>query len=371
VTTSYPASSDTFQCDACGAVIGADVTVWRCRCGGTLSWRPPPFDRERVEVGNRSIWRYRSLLPLDGSAPVTLGEGGTPLIETALAGRAVQVKLEFVMPSGSYKDRGSALLATALAAAGVRHAVEDSSGNAGASLAGYLARIGIPLKLYVPRGTAPAKLRQARAFGAEVDDSAPTRAVATELAHAACATPGNVYASHVYSPYFLAGVTTLAYELWEDLGGAVPDHVVVPAGHGLLVLGLFQGFDALRRGGFAMRLPRIHAAQAEASGPLARSFASGSLRPTALDPGATAAAGVRVGDPPRGEAVLVAVRASGGRVVAVNEDEIQAAERATARAGWYVEPTGAVAVAALERLADVLAPGDVTVVPLTGSGLKA
>ncbi len=347
-----------------------DVSAVRCRCGGSLTWLPPPFHPQDVDVASRTIWRYRRWLPASAGRPVTLGEGGTPLVPTRLHGVRVQAKLELCAPSGSYKDRGSAVLAAALAAAGAKLAVEDSSGNAGASLAAYLAHIGCDFRLFVPQGTPPTKLRQARVFGAEIDATAGSREAAADLAAAAATAPGAVYASHVFSPYFLAGVMTLAFELWADRDGCGPDDVVVPAGNGLLVLGLWRGFQSLAAAGMIARPPRLHAVQAAACAPLAAAWQAGQGEPQAVVPGVTAADGVRVARPARGAAVLAAILDCGGSIQAVDEPDIARAQAEVARAGWWVEPTGAVAVAALPALRDRLEPGSATVVLLTGSGLK-
>jgi threonine synthase len=254
-----------------------------------------------------------------------------------------------------------------VAGAGAGCAVEDSSGNAGASLAAYLAAADVPLELFVPRDAPEAKLRQARAHGARVDDGAATRQEAAERALAAAARPGALYASHAYSPYFLAGAATLAFEIWSQLGGRAPDDIVLPAGHGLLLLGLAQGFDALRRGGHGERLPRLHGAQAAACAPLAAAWSGG----PAAACGPTQAGGAAVAVPVREQEVLAAVRTSGGSLLAIPEEELAPAQSAAARSGWYIEPTSALAVAALERLRQAGNLGDGVVVVLTGSGLKA
>lgn len=364
-----PATAGDFVCTACRAEVPASAWTWRCGCGAALQWRAPRFEAAKVDPREPAMWRYRAFLPPLREA-FSLGEGSTPLVAATLAGQPCLAKLEFCQPSGSYKDRGSAVLAAAVAEARPARAVEDSSGNAGASLAGYLARAGLPLQLFVPRSTPAGKLRQAGAFGALVDSSAPSRGAATELAQAAAAQPGTLYASHVWSPYFLAGLATLAYELWADCPEP-PASIVVPAGNGLLVLGLYQGFESLRQAGLVDALPRLHAVQAAACAPLAAAWASGSAEPLPVSDGDTAAGGVRVARPARGAQVLAAVRASRGSVLAVAEEELAPAVQAVARAGWFVEPTAALAVAALAQLPPERAEDGPRVVVLTGSGLKA
>jgi threonine synthase len=332
----------------------------------------PALSLADLDRAARSVWRYRAWLPLDPSVrPLTLGEGGTPLVRTELAGRQVWLKVDYMQPTGSFKDRGSAVLAAALLAGGVRHAVEDSSGNAGASLAAYLAHAAIRLRLFVPSTTPAVRVVQAVAAGATVDGQAATRAQAAERAQAAVArSRGTVYASHVYSPYFLAGQATMAFEIFEDLGGRAPDNVVVPLGNGVLLLGLYHGFRQLRQAGLADRTPRLFGVQAAACAPIQRAFLRGRERVEPVCPRHSAAVGIAVADPPRGSQVLMAVRETGGAVLGVTEREMRRARASLARRGWFVEVSSAAGAAALARIDNTHDPAAVTVLPLTGSGLK-
>ena len=157
----------------------------------------------------------------------------------------VRLKLDFLMPTLSFKDRGAVLLATLARRLGVERAVVDSSGNAGTAAAAYLARAGVPCEVFVPEATSPGKLAQMRAHGATVRVVSGTRADTAAAAMSAADTPGTFYASHVYHPYFLHGVKTYAYEIWEQSGRVLPDTVVVPVGNGTLVLGCYLAFREL------------------------------------------------------------------------------------------------------------------------------
>jgi threonine synthase len=306
------------------------------------------------------IWRYREALPVSGS-PVTLGEGMTPLVPARDGG--LLFKVESANPTGSFKDRGAAVLLTALAAAGVREAVEDSSGNAGAAIAAYSARAGLAASIYVPEATSVAKVAQIEAYGARVFRVAGTR---DDVARAAQSAPGT-YASHCWSPAFFHGTKTLAYELWEQLGGRAPDWVVAPVGHGTLLLGLALGFRELCEAGAIARGPRLVAVQAAACAPLA-----GAALGLPEGAGQTLAEGIRIWRPVRAPEIRAAVEECDGRWMVVPEPEIRAAWRRLGREGLFVEPTAAVAPAAAWRLlADGgLAPDATVVVPLTGHGLK-
>lgn len=364
---------EVFRCPLCGWATDPAPGVPTCpTCRVPLRWEKPVSAFERAGT-ERGVWRYRALLP--AVEPVTLGEGGTPLLR-AENPWALELwwKLEFLNPTGSFKDRGAAVLVAALRAFGAGILVDDSSGNAGAALAAYCARAGLRAQLFVPAYASGPKLRQIEAYGAELVRVPGPRPAAAQAAQRACQTdPACVYASHNASPYFLAGLMTLAFELAEDLGGRAPDHVVVPLGGGGLFLGLVYGFELLVRLGRWARAPRVHLAQAEACAPIVRALEQGLLGPAPVVAGDTVAEGVRIPAPERGQEILAAARRAGSVGVAVSDEEILAAREALARQGLYVEPTAAVAPAALAKLvaAGVIRPGESVVVPLTGSGLKS
>jgi threonine synthase len=245
----------------------------------------------------------------------------------------------------------------------VTSAIADSSGNAGASLAAYCARAGVALELFVPAETSPAKLAQAHAYGATVIQIPGGRTAAAAAARKHAAASARFHLRHSSSDAFLSGTSTVAFELWEQLGGAAPPAVVVPVGAGTLLLGLAQGFTTLQAAGRIERLPRLYGVQAERFAPLARAFhgdPAGELQ-------ATIAEGICVADPPRSVQILDAVRRSGGDLLTVSEEAIEAAREELARGGLFVEPTSAVAHAALPS---VPTPRDGIVVVVTGSGLK-
>jgi threonine synthase len=305
---------------------------------------------------------------------VSLGEGFTPLVR-APGAPGVWLKLDFLMPTLSFKDRGAVLVAELARRLGVPAAVADSSGNAGTALAAYLARAGIRCEVFVPAATSPAKLDQMRAHGAEVRLVPGGRANAARAAQEV-ADGGVFYASHVYQPYFLHGTKTYGYEVWEQLGGRVPDAVVVPVGNGTLLLGCHLAFEELRTQGRTDRTPRIIGVQAAACAPLAAAMAVGHADPVPVTAGSTKAEGIAIADPARGAQVLAAVRASGGDIVTVTDSEVADARADLAAAGLFVEPTSAVCWAVARRASSGRAvpgwpDGGEVVVPLCGAGLKS
>jgi threonine synthase len=244
--------------------------------------------------------------------------------------------------------------------------VEDSSGNAGASLAAYAARAGIKARIFTPESTSGPKKRQIEAYGAEL---VPIRGTRSDVAKAVreAVDGGVAYASHAYIPFNLPGYATAAYEIFEQTG-KMPGAVVVPAGQGGLLLGLARGFEALRKVHKLDRIPMMIGVQARMCAPLWVFCMNIDEQRGLVAEGDTLAEGVRVRDPLRREAVRAAVLASQGFMCTVDEKDILPARNALAQLGFYVEPTSAIAGAALLQVMDKLP--DQIVVILTGSGLK-
>jgi len=360
----------TFYCPHCGRTYPVHTRLWRCKCGEALSLRGrPPFRVEAIDPGERSLWRYREMLPVREEHIVSLGEGFTPLVEARLHDLPFLAKLEFLAPTGSFKDRGTAVMVSFLKELGIKRVVDDSSGNAGASLAAYAARAGMRASIYVPAHASPIKRAQIAAYGAELIPVLGPRARATEAAQAAVS-EDVYYASHAHNPLILEGTKTLAYELWEQLDGESPDALVLPVGQGTLLLGAYLGFSDLIRAGLLERMPRLFAVQATGCAPLYRAYKEGKEEAVPVERDETVAEGIRITRPVRARLVLRAVRESGGAVLAVNDEEIKHAQSLLAQQGLYVEPTSAVPVAALPQLREKLGTSGLLVIPLTGSGLK-
>ena len=356
-----------FACVRCGKERPGREAAWRCDCGGTLrvvGHELPP------DTSGRGIWRWLRGLPVDEGAIVSLGEGETPLIRRRVGGGEAWLKMDHLQPTGSYKDRGMAALVSWLRTVGVSRVTEDSSGNAGSSMAAYCAAGGVSCDVYVPAYTSEGKCVQIRAYGAGLVRVPGTREDGTRAAMEAAGAPGAFYASHNWSPVFLEGVGTWALETLEALPSTTD--LVVPVGQGSIALGASVAIEKLRRAGRLATGPRIFAVQPEVCAPLARAFEAGLDGPVAIEKGETAAEGIASAEPVRGAEVLRAVRASGGGFVTVDEEEIWAAHGELCRAGIYVEPTSATVVAGWRKLREAgrVAP-DGTVLYLSGIGLKA
>ena len=331
----------------------------------------PGLTRAQIDAATHSLWRYRAAFPFAPEQPITLGEGCTPLLPRTLHNAPVHLKCEWLMPTGSFKDRGASVMLSLLRAQGVKAVLEDSSGNGGAAVAAYAAAGGLAATIMAPASTSPAKTVQARAFGATLELIPGTR---QDTADAAMRRSDTIfYASHNWHAFFLHGTKTLAYELWEDIGFRAPDNVITPCGAGSNVLGLQIGFSELLRAGEIDRLPRIFAAQPENCAPIAAAFLAGGTVPEGLAIRPTIAEGTAIAQPIRLPEVLGALRETQGGAVMLAEDEIAQATLDLARIGIYVEPTAAQPAAALAKLlaAGTITPAQTTVLVLTGSGLKA
>jgi threonine synthase len=298
--------------------------------------------------------------------PVCLGEGRTPLIEDRLDDSVVFFKLEFLNPTGSFKDRGYSPLLSLMRARGITEAVEDSSGNAGASFAAYSACAGIAASVYIPDTASGPKREQIEAHGAKVVQIRGPRSNAGDAVIRAV-TEKVVYASHAYLPFVISGYATIAYELFEQLEDS-PGTVICPVGQGGLLLGLYRGFKALKNAKLIKKIPQMVGVQASGCAPL-RDFAIFG-NPDLLESsvGNTIAEGIRVKRPVRVKTILTALEDSQGFIVVVDEEDILPARDELAKRGFYVEPTSAVVWPALLKSKKSL--NHPIVIVLTGSGLK-
>ncbi len=358
------------QCTSCSQDYPEDGFYFRCsQCGGVYDIQYPlQFNADNNSIDQSGIWRYRHTFGLPEQAPlVTLGEGNTPLIWIDVAGREVGLKCEFLNPTGSFKDRGSALIASFLVSRGVKSLVEDSSGNAGASIAAYAARAGLKARIFIPDSASGPKRRQIEAYGAELVHIMGPRSNTSKAVQRA-GDQGAVYASHAYLPFNLPGYATLAYELYEQVGEA-PGAVVLPVGQGGLLLGLGRGFDALYKAGLISHIPTLVGIQARVCAPLwaLREYGPAGLQWVAENQ--TLAEGIRVLHPLRGDAVLDMINRYKGILLAVDEEQIESGWRQLSRRGFYVEQTSAVVWSGMEEIDDQVS--DPIILVLTGSGLKS
>ena len=382
------AESRRLECTNCGTRCALTDPALLCtECGGLLEvihdlqeGAPEVSEGPEKRGLADSLWRYLDLLPVtDEDAVVSLGEGCTPLVDAQRYGKSIglkrlRLKLEFLNPTGSFKDRGTTVNISRMKELGVQSVLDDSSGNAGSSLAAYSAAAGIACRLYVPQGASKEKLTQAELYGAEIVRVEGSRSAVARRAEDAWKRGEAYYASHALSPYFIEGTKTIAYEIAEELGGEnPPDDLVFPVGGGSLLLGAWKGFSELVQLGRLEEVPRLHCVQSESCDPVVRAFKAGRQEIVPVSEGETVAAGIKISNPVRGRQILDAVRKSGGSAESVSDAEILEQQRMVARmAGAFAEPTSCAALAGLVRLRrnGVIGEDESVVVPLTGSGLK-
>ncbi len=354
------ARSERFElvCADSGAV--ADVPSVRnvySDCGGVYDIRY--FDTSDAVQG----------LPLASShITVDLGQGNTPLVKLDRLAEefgieALWAKLEFCSPTGSFKDRGSAVLVSAAAEEGIEEFVEDSSGNAGASMSAYAARAGMQAHIFAPSSAAQGKLDQIRIFGAELHLIDGPRQAATDAAMEFAEQEGIPYLSHALSPWFAEGVKSIVGEIEQDLEES-PTDIVAPAGNGALLIGCFAGYPIGDS-------PRIHCVQSTGVQPLIRAIEGEVWDVREAHP--TAASGIAVSNPPRASQAARAVNDSSGSAVAVSDFAMGFWQKWLAsEVGIFCEVTSAAAFAGLEEMVnqELISEDARVVVPVTGSGLK-
>ncbi|NMC47612.1 MAG: pyridoxal-phosphate dependent enzyme [Chloroflexi bacterium] len=361
-------------CERCGKSENFVFSNWHCECGGAwLLQAILPVSGDSIDTHENSIWRYRGFFPVELRHPQdSLGAGFTPLLPCSIYDHKVLLKLDYLMPTGSFKDRGVELMMNALALAGVRQVVEDSSGNAGASVAAYAARLGMHASIFAPAHASPAKLAQIEVYGAQVHTIPGARQNASRAVMDAVQN-GMVYASHANNPVYLLGQQTAAWEIWEQMAFHVPDWVVVPVGQGGNLLGYYEGFRALLRSGMIERLPGIIAVQPQRLAPICDAYQQGwrEWMPVSAPQVGSVAEGLAITQPVRWKHIVDALDQSHGFCVRVPEEQILPAQYQLAKQGFYIEPTSAVVIAALPQIFNIVENNPRVVVSLTGSGLKS
>ena len=403
----------TFRCVVCGAEHPRGTVEYVCPCGDAFCVLDTLYDYPRLRADwdrdslrtnlDGSMWRYAPLLPIateslpgrprtkdvgprgEGGPPSVLSPqssvlstvGGTPLyaaprVAQALGVREVWIKDDGRNPTGSLKDRASAVTVLKALERGAQTITTASSGNAAAALAGMAASVGLRAVIFVPETAPAAKVAQLLMFGAEVYLVQGTYDQAFDLCLEASREYGWYCRNTGYNPYTVEGKKTVSLEICEGLGWDAPDRVLVSVGDGNIIAGVWKGLRDLAALGWIQRLPRITGVQAAGSDGLATAWERGTetVEPIVAQ---TVADSICVGIPRDPIRALRAVRETGGEYVRVSDESILAAmPRLAQTAGVFAEPAGATAFAGLLELAEQgkLDPDERIVVVVTGNGLK-
>jgi threonine synthase len=390
-------SSFLFQCIDCGKHHVPDEVEYLCpecaasrkameplpgllRCVFDLEAAAKFFTREKLEASKaHGFARYAPLLPLRSiEALPPLVTGRTPLraaerLRAELALTRLWLKDDTVQPTGSFKDRASALAVAAARERGRGVVATASTGNAATALAGQAASVGMDCVIFVPEKAPPAKLAQIGIYGATLVPVAGTYDEAFELSIEACDAFGWYNRNTAYNPFTVEGKKTAALEIWEQLGYATPDWVIVPTGDGVIAAGIEKGFADLLALRLIDRMPRIALVQAEGCQPIVRAFKAKAEVVQPEGKPRSIADSISVGVPRAGRWVMKALAATNGVAVAVSDEEILSSIALIGRtSGVFAEPAAAASIAGLTRLVSLgtIASDETVVALITGSGLK-
>lgn len=375
---------DYLSCTACG--LRHEWSTLQNLCSSCQKPLFPNYDlvaigraltRDSFATREKSLWRYRELLPLPaGEEPVSLGEGGTPLLRNAKFGDGLDllIKDESLNPTQSFKARGMAVAVSMAKYLGATKLAVPSAGNAGGALAAYAARAGLEAHIFMPRDTPRANIIECRELGANVVliDGLITDCGA-EVARRKTA-EGWFDMSTLKEPYRVEGKKTLGYELAEQLDWVLPDVILYPTGGGTGLIGMWKAFAEMETlGWIGSARPRMFSVQASGCAPIVRAFERGEGTAAEFPNAHTCAAGLRVPKAVADFLMLKILRESNGGAIAVDDDEMLGATREIGSAeGLFVAPEGAACFVAMRKLlaAGKIKPQERIVIFNTGSGIK-
>lgn len=357
----YPITPDRLLCDDCSARQTPDQPLM-----GVLEVKiegPAPAD-----------WEPLDLLPVERKWFPSIPVGNTPLwaperLRKETGFDKLFLKDDAANPTGSLKDRASYLVAAYARSQGIDRIVVASTGNAGSSMSGVGAAAGIKIKLFLPAAAPPAKMVQSLQYGADLVRVDGTYDLAFDECMAYLAEHGGLSRNTGHNPLTIEGKKTVSLEIFRQLGGKVPDYLFVPTGDGVIISGVFKGFEDLITLGYADRMPTVVCVQAEGSSSISRAFDAGSFGEPVSSK--TVADSISVDVPKGGLFALGRLQRHKGRTVVVKDTDILDAQRELAAgSGLFAEPAAAAAWAGFLAMRDQIDPKATAVVLITGNGLK-
>jgi len=371
------------ECSACGKKYDAEVEQHLCACGKPLLARydlrqaASTLTLEALKDRPRTLWRYAEVLPND--APVSLGEGMTPLVHAKRLGAVMGLdnlyaKDEGLNPTGSFKARGMTAAVSRAKKLGVRALAAPTAGNAGGALAAYAAAAGIPAVIVMPADTPSANVMECQAFGARVVKLNGLISDCGKYVAEHKDREGWYDVSTLKEPYRVEGKKTMGYELWEQFGGKLPDVIFYPTGGGVGLIGMCKAFDEMQAMGWiGSERPRMVAVQAEGCAPIVRAWEAHQSSAQFFPNAATIASGLRVPGPLGDQLILSMLRQTSGTAIAVTDDEmLQGGRELASLEGILAAPEGAATVVAARKLAAAgwIKPHETVVLFNTGTGYK-
>jgi threonine synthase len=375
----------TLRCHLCQATFPASA-LWVCdQCLGPLE---VTYDydtiarlvsRDAIEAGPKSLWRYRALLPIEGEPRTGLHSGFTPLVRAGrlaarLGVRELYVKDDSINhPSCSYKDRVVSIAATRAVELGFSVLACASTGNLAGSVAAHAARLGLACSVFIPDDLEAGKVAGASVYRPRIIAVRGNYDDVNRLCTQVADKYGWGFVNINLRAYYAEGAKTYGFEIAEQLGWRLPQHVVSPVAGGTLLPRILKGFEELRRVGLVEGdLPAIHAAQAAGCAPVVSALEAGLEYPEPVKP-RTIAKSIAIGNPADGFQVLRSVRSTGGSGAMVTDEEvIEGIQLLAETEGIFTEPAGGVTIAAARKLVErgAIPRDESVVVCITGNGYK-
>jgi len=371
------------ECSACGKKYDAALEQHLCSCGKPLLAKydlklaAATLTLENLKSRANSLWRYAEVLP-DGP-PVTLGEGQTALVPARRLGAALGVpnllvKDEGLNPTGSFKARGMTAAVTRAKQLGAKALATPTAGNAGGALAAYAAAAGLPAVIVMPADTPSANVMECQAFGAKVVKLNGLISDCGKYVAERKEREGWYDVSTLKEPYRIEGKKTMGYELWEQLGGKLPDVIFYPTGGGVGLIGMCKAFDEMEEMGWiGTERPRMVAVQAEGCAPIVKAWEAHRESSEFFQNASTVASGLRVPGPLGDFLILRMLRQTRGTALTVTDEEmLRAGKELASLEGIFAAPEGAATVSAARKLAASgwIKPHESVVLFNTGTGYK-
>lgn len=361
-----------YRCLKCGFTLDEDPRIWKCpKCGYILDlvyeYGDTLPEYKELFRCSRGIWCFSNQIPRYSST-YSLGEGLTRTRVIRIDNLDIVAKLELYNPTGSFKDRGTAVaisMVKNLVSGNSIKVVEDSSGNAGLSTSCYATYTGLTPVIVVPRTAPRGKINAIELCGGNII-VAHNRDHASEVARELADREGYIYLPHTWLPHFVEGMKTIAYELYLEHGEELT-HIFIPSSSGSALIGVYRGYLDLYRWGYIASVPKIIAVQNTYAYPLYRLAKN---REPEIVEEQTLADGVSLKNPPRLHEMKKVIENSGGDVIVVSNSEIRHSVKTLIAQGILPEPTSASALAGLIKYSVYVEKPDRPAILITGSGLK-